>query len=478
MGKNIMSNHEVHVKFAGKIVMVGFGSIGQGVLPLILRHIGTSADRITIVTAEDAGRAEAEQFGVKFVKTALTRDNYRQTLLPLLGAGDFLLNLSVDVSSVALILLARERGALYLDTCIEPWAGGYVDPKLTVETRSNYIMRIEALALRDSAENAPTAVLTHGANPGLVSHLVKQALLNIAKDTGVDAGKPASREQWAKLAQTLGIKVIHIAERDTQVANVPKKLNEFVNTWSVDGFVSEGAQPAELGWGTHERHFPGGRRPSQGRVGLRDLFESPRREHSRAHLDAEGRVLSRLSDHAFRGDFARGLLHRAGGRARGVPPDHALCLPSERQRRAVRARIRRAQLASAGREANHAPRDHRRHRRARRVARGTREERLLVRLPAIDRGGAPIGALQQCDESASHRRSPLRDDLGDGKSPARDRRAGRNGAIERPLGICMPYLGTVVGEYTDWTPLHQRGELFAEDLDTADPWQFKNIRVV
>ena len=36
----------------------------------------------------------------------------------------------------------------------------------------------------------------------------------------------------------------------------------------------------------------------------------------------------------------------------------------------------------------------------------------------------------------------------------------------------------VVGEYTDWTPLYQRGELFAEDLDTADPWQFKNIRVV
>ena len=118
-----MSNHEVHVKFAGKIVLVGFGSIGQGVLPLILRHIGTSADRITIVTAEDAGRAEAEKFGVKFVKTALTRDNYRQILEPLLGAGDFLLNLSVDVSSVALILLARERGALYLDTCIEPWAG-------------------------------------------------------------------------------------------------------------------------------------------------------------------------------------------------------------------------------------------------------------------------------------------------------------------------------------------------------------------
>ncbi len=260
-----MSNHEVHVKFAGRIVFVGFGSIGQGVLPLILRHIGTSADRITIVTAEDGGRAEAEQFGVKFIKTALTRDNYRRTLEPLLGAGDFLLNLSVDVSSVALIEFARERGALYLDTCIEPWAGGYTDPSATVESRSNYAMRLGALKLRDGVRSAPTAVLTHGANPGLVSHLVKQALLNIAEDTGVSAAVPTTREGWATLAQSLGIKVIHIAERDTQVTDVPKEVNEFVNTWSVDGFVSEGAQPAELGWGTHEKHFPAdGGRHSEG----------------------------------------------------------------------------------------------------------------------------------------------------------------------------------------------------------------------
>src|SRR5271156_4599571 len=151
-----MSDHEVHVRFTGKIVFVGFGSIGQGILPLILRHIGTSADRITIVTAEDAGRVEAEHFGVKFVKSALTRDNYRQTLLPLLSAGDFLLNLSVDVSSVALIRLARERGALYLDTCIEPWAGGYFDANASVEKRSNYSMRLDALALRDG-QSHPTA---------------------------------------------------------------------------------------------------------------------------------------------------------------------------------------------------------------------------------------------------------------------------------------------------------------------------------
>src|ERR1700677_4127125 len=98
-----MSNHTVHVDFPGRIVFVGFGSIGQGVLPLILRHIGISPDRISIVTADDSGSAEAEHFGVKRVTEALTRDNYRRILSPLVGRGDFLLNVSVDVSSVALI---------------------------------------------------------------------------------------------------------------------------------------------------------------------------------------------------------------------------------------------------------------------------------------------------------------------------------------------------------------------------------------
>jgi homospermidine synthase len=176
-------------------------------------------------------------------------------LEPLLGAGDFLLNLSVDVSSVALVQLARERGALYLDTCIEPWAGGYTDPKASVDSRSNYTMRMEALKLRDGAKKTPTAVLTHGANPGWCRTWSSRPAQHRQGHRG-GCRQPASREAWAGSRRTLGIKVMHIAERDTQVSNVPKEANEFVNTWSVDGFVSEGAQPAELGWGTHEKHFP------------------------------------------------------------------------------------------------------------------------------------------------------------------------------------------------------------------------------
>jgi homospermidine synthase len=50
--------------------------------------------------------------------------------------------------------------------------------------------------------------------------------------------------------------------------------------------------------------------------------------------------------------------------------------------------------------------------------------------------------------------------------------------FRRTLEVCMPYLGPVVGEYSDWTPLTDRERLFAEDLDKSDPWQFKNVRVV
>jgi len=472
-----MSKNEVHVNFSGRIVFVGFGSIGQGVLPLILRHIGTSAERITILSAGDAGRAEADQYGVKFVEIALDRDNYRRVLLPLISAGDFLLNLSVDVSSVALIELARERGALYLDTCIEPWAGGYVDPNATVESRSNYTMRLEALKLRNRSEGAPTAVLTHGANPGLVSHLVKRALLNIAADTGVDARTPTSREEWAKLAQQLGVKVIHIAERDTQVANVPKAVNEFVNTWSVDGFVSEGAQPAELGWGSHERHFPvdGGRHEAGSGCAIylnrpgastRVRTWTPRAGHFHGFLITHSEAIS-LADYYTVNEGDR-VAYRPTTHYAYHPCDNAVLSVHEFAGRNLRLQDRKRIMMNE-------------------ITTGIDELGVLL---AGHKKNAYWYGSQLSIEEARHlapfnsatslqvTSAALSGIIWAMENPKRGIVEPDEMDFQRPLEICMPYLGSVVGEYTDWTPLFERGELFAEDLDWSDPWQFKNVRVV
>jgi homospermidine synthase len=471
-----MSQKEVHVIFPGRIVMIGFGSIGQGILPLILRHIGTSSDRITIVTAEDAGQTEAKEFGVTFVKTALTQVNYRQVLQPLLSAGDFLLNLSVDVSSMALLELARDRGALYLDTCIEPWAGGYTDPNMSVETRSNYHMRLQALRLRKPSADSPTAVLTHGANPGLVSHLVKQALVNIAADTGVDAANPTTRAEWAQLARTLGIKVIHIAERDTQVEDAPKQPNEFVNTWSVDGFVSEGAQPAELGWGSHEKHFPAdGARHTEGSGCAIYLNRPGASTRVRTWTPAAGHFHGFLITHSEAISLADYYTVMEGERVLYRPTSHYAYHPSDSTVLSVHE--------FAGRNWHI-------------------QDRKRIMMKDLTQGMDELGVLlaghkrnaywfgSQLSIGAARKLAPYNSATSLQVTSAA--LAGmiwamenpRRGIVEpddmdyrRPLEICMPYLGPVVGKYTDWTPLYQRGELFAEDLDTTDPWQFKNVRV-
>ncbi|OGG41144.1 homospermidine synthase, partial [Candidatus Kaiserbacteria bacterium GWA2_50_9] len=245
-------------EFKNKILIVGFGSIGQGVLPLILRHFTITSERITIVTADKRGEDVAREYGVRFIVDPLLPENYKEIVSSYIGPDDFLLNVSVDVSSSALIEYCQRNQILYLDTVMEPWLGFYVDSSLSVSQRSNYALREVALNLRSLSLEGPrpTAVLAHGANPGLVSHFVKQALLNLAADNGMKVEKPKTRDAWAKLAMNLGVKVIHIAERDTQESPVPKKIGEFVNTWSIDGFAAEGSQPSEMGWGTHEKQLP------------------------------------------------------------------------------------------------------------------------------------------------------------------------------------------------------------------------------
>jgi homospermidine synthase len=472
-----MNEYKKHVRFGGRLVMVGFGSIGQGVLPLILRHIDMPKDRIVIVTAEPRGRDVAAEYGVAFVEVALTRENYRTQLAPRLNKGDFLLNLSVDVSSVALIELANERGAFYLDTCIEPWAGGYTDPSLTPSQRSNYALRESARALRGKFAGGPTAVLTHGANPGLVSHLVKEALLKIANDTGRPAAAPTDRTGWAKLARGLGVKTVHIAERDTQVARHAKKPGEFVNTWSIDGFVGEGCQPAELGWGTHEKALPeDGRRHDFGCDAAIYLMRPGASTRVRTWTPGEGPFHGFLITHNEAISIADYYTVEEGGKPAYRPTVHYAYHPCDDAVVSVHE--------IAGKNWKIQP-----------------EKRLMM--DEIVKGTDELGVLLM-----GHAKGALwygsQLSIGEARALCPHNNAtslqvtvavlaGVIWAIENPaagvveadeidharcMEICRPYLGTVMGAYTDWTPLAEREVLFPEQIDRADPWQFKNFRVV
>ena len=472
-----MSLNPKHVRFPGRLVIVGFGSIGQGVLPLLLRHIDMAPSQITIVTAEERGHPQARESGIRFILEPLTRENYAAVLDPLLGEGDFLLNVSVEVSSIALIELCRRKGALYLDTCIEPWPGGYTDPSLSPSARSNYALREHALALGRKQGEAPTALLTHGANPGLVSHLVKQALLDIAAEVGAGGGKPGSRAEWAALAARLGVKVIHIAERDTQVSPFPKERGEFVNTWSIEGFVGEGAQPAELGWGTHERHFPAdGARHDFGpdcaiylkRPGasLRVRSWTPLEGPYHGFLITHGEAIS-IADY-FTLRERETVRYRPTVHYAYHPCDGAVLSLHEFAGRNWRVQERKRLMVDE-------------------ISEGIDE--LGVLLMGHAKGAYWYGSRLSIDEA--RRLVPHNNATSLQVTAAvlagviwaiENPRAGLvepdDIDFERALDLMRPYLGKLVGAYSDWTPLLGRGILFEEDIDRSDPWQFKNFRVV
>ena len=464
------------VKFRGRLVIVGFGSIGQGILPLILRHIDMKASQVTIVTAEDRGQKEAKDLGVRFLVEPLTRENYGLILEPLLGPGDFLLNVSVEVSSLALIELCRIKGALYLDTCIEPWPGGYTDPDLSPSLRSNYALRENALALRAKNPGGPTAVVTHGANPGLVQHFVKVALLDLAEESGLKA-EPQDREQWAALAAELGVKVIHIAERDTQLARIPKQPGEFVNTWSIDGFVAEGMQPAELGWGTHERHFPADGGRHEFGTGCAIYLNRPgAATRVRSWTPLEGPYHGFLITHAEAISIADYYTHREGNTVRYRPTVHYAYHPCDDAVLSVHElwgknfRLQESKRLMMD-EIEHGI------------------DELGVLLMGHAKGAYWYGSRLSVEEA----RRLVRFNNATSLQVTAAALAGMIWALENPergivepdeldheriLDICRPYLGKVVGEFSDWNPLYDRERLFPEDLDKGDPWQFKNFRVV
>ena len=259
-----------HVKFDGKILIIGCGSVSQCAIPIVLDLIDVNPKNVTIMDFVDnkARVKDCLAQGVNYVIDRVTKENYPELLAKYVGSGDLIIDLAWNIDCLAMLKWCRYNNVLYVNTSVEEW-DPYKDEERNDPTR--YTLYTRHMELRrviptwtDCKYNT-TAIVDHGANPGLVSHFTKHALLGIAEkiikekpqDPRVkDLKEALSAKSFAKLAQLTGTKVVHISERDTQITNQPKEVNEFVNTWSIEGFYEEGVAPAELGWGTHEKYVP------------------------------------------------------------------------------------------------------------------------------------------------------------------------------------------------------------------------------
>jgi len=335
----------------------------------------------------------------------------------------------------------------------------------------------------------PTAVLEHGANPGLISHFTKQGLIDIGRRALKDkkiSGRAAEETQelisgkkFNLLAQRLGVKVIHCSERDTQITNQPKEVDEFTNTWSVEGFREEGTTTAEMGWGTHEKQLP----PL-----AFEHKEGPRNQICLAQMGINTWVRSWVPDYSIHGMVVRHgeaftisdkLTVWKNGKAIYRPTVHYAYCPAD------------VAIASLNELRGY---DYQLQPKAR------------ILNDEITSGSDILGALLMghaynswwigSDLSIGESRRLVPHQNATTMQVAISVVAAVNWMIENPergvlvpdelpheyiLKIAMPYLGKWISKPSDWTPLKHCVNVFKgynhPDLDLKDPWQFKNFVV-
>ncbi|MDB6168981.1 MAG: hss [Verrucomicrobia bacterium] len=255
------------IEFKNKILFVGYGAVAECTLPILFKHLKVPAKNVTVMDFEDRA-AKLKQWtskGVRFVRDRVTEENMGRLLAKHVGAGDLLIDLAWNIDALEILQWCRDHGVMYINTSTElwdPYKSGSHPTEKTLYWRHMNLRRMTA----KWKGRGPTAVIEHGANPGLISHFVKQGLVDIGRKLVADkkaTGRRAEQiagfiqsRQFNHLARASGVKVIHCSERDTQVTDRPKQVDEFVNTWSIEGFREEGTTTAEMGWGTHEKMLP------------------------------------------------------------------------------------------------------------------------------------------------------------------------------------------------------------------------------
>jgi len=476
-------NAPVYGEITGPIVMIGFGSIGRGTLPLIERHFRFDRSRMVVIDPSDADRKLLDERGIRYVQQHVTKKNYKELLTPLLTEGEgrgFCVNLSVDTGSLDLIKLCRKLGILYVDTVVEPWLGFYFDADADNASRTNYALRETVREEKRKNPGGTTAISCCGANPGMVSWFVKQALVDLARELNLKFEEPAvdDRAGWARLMKKAGVKGIHIAERDTQRTKNPKPLNVFWNTWSVEGFISEGLQPSELGWGTHEKWTPkNARRHKKGNKAAIYLDQPGANTRVRTWCPTPGAQYGFLVTHNEAISIADFFtVFDKDGEATYRPTCHYAYHPCND---AVLSLHEMFGAAGKAQPVQHVLDENE-------LVDGVDE--LGVLLYGHKKNAYWYGSQLSLDEA--RRLAPHQNATGLQVTSAV--LAGMVWALENPeagivetdeidyrrcLEVQMPYLGPVKGYYTDWTPLAGRPGLFPEDIDESDPWQFRNILV-
>jgi len=256
------------MEFNNRVLMIGYGSVAKCALPVLLKHIKIPYKNITVIDFVDKSKELRPWInkGIHYFQERITPINIARVLSRHVSAGGLIIDLAWNIECSDILSWCHDNKVLYVNTSVEEWDPYANIEKKTPLEKSLYYRQMALRKLTANWTGGTTAVVDHGANPGLISHFTRKGIVDIAQKTIRD--KAVSKKEaknleslihekkFAHLAMKLGIKVIHVSERDTQITDRPKELEEFVGTWSIEGLREEGISPSEMGWGTHEKELP------------------------------------------------------------------------------------------------------------------------------------------------------------------------------------------------------------------------------
>lgn len=245
-----------------KYVFIGVGSVGRPSVHFLNEFLKVNYKNVHLIDQHDMLQEPALQHafsqGAKFTQKTLEDNDWEILFKEIdLKPFDVVIDLTTDTNGPKIIELLRGMSVMYLNTSQEiNWHFTSEDVYENSLLKRTHLVE-EAHQRTIDPRNA-THVYDFGMNPGVISHFAFQGLLDIAahvlkhhKDDQL--AEFVAKKQFNLIAKHLELHTIHSSEIDTQIATNWKPDGTFVNTWSVYGLLEEGCEPAQAGWGTHER---------------------------------------------------------------------------------------------------------------------------------------------------------------------------------------------------------------------------------
>ena len=113
-----------HAHFDKKILIIGYGSVGQAILPLIIKHISNDPSKITVIEKDDNGKVFRKRNtgnGVKYIKKEILPNNLTTILKKYTEPGSFIVDVSLNISAKNIIEWCLQKDMLLsIHQCFVP----------------------------------------------------------------------------------------------------------------------------------------------------------------------------------------------------------------------------------------------------------------------------------------------------------------------------------------------------------------------